>query len=634
MAFEPAAVDGLQEAVAQIYADAEVQLLARIASSIERGIDTPQWVSMQLAEIARLSKEARGFLLSLDPVVSAQIQTALVQAHAAGIAAADQDVPGPPATSPAPIVSQEAVAALAAEAAAAVVGTHSQILRATVDGYREVVMQSAGRIVTGVATRREVTQQALDQFAARGLTAFRDRAGRNWRIDTYAEMAVRTAALRALKQGHTDRLLQRGYDLVVISAHPNPAPQCQPYEGKIVSLTGQTPNGPIEAPSRMTGRPVRETVVASMSEAEAKGLHHPNCKHGHTAWIPGAPRPAVAPHDPQGYKDEQKLRRLERSVREAKRQQAAAITPAAKAKAGQKLRARQAAIRDHVAQTGVTRRRHREQLRTGNAGNATEPTTLVRNAPPVTDADLARMSDDELGTLAVKAVEAQDFGLLDRIDAEDARRKAPSVPDPAPAPAAARPKREFKALSDEELGDLAVKAIESEDFDLLDRIEAEDVHRRKLAEQRAARWAGYEREYDRLTAEGMDHEEAVEKAYGISVKTQRSQAAISFLRTQGFEGASFNELARAAFRDQAYRHWLDAENATNGYMLSAAGERAGVDPRSLWFGSEKLAEKYASEELRAYWDEHGRTTLEEFKAELLDPQSAARMRSARGDFLR
>ncbi|WP_039823271.1 phage minor capsid protein [Nocardia testacea] len=634
MAFEPAAVDGLQEAVAQIYADAEVQLLARIASSIERGIDTPQWVSMQLAEIARLSKEARGFLLSLDPVVSAQIQTALAQAHAAGVAAADQDVPGPPATSPAPIVSQEAVAALAAEAAAAVVGTHSQILRATVDGYREVVTQSAGRIVTGVATRREVTQQALDQFAARGLTAFRDRAGRNWRIDTYAEMAVRTAALRALKQGHTDRLLQRGYDLVVISAHPNPAPQCQPYEGKIVSLTGQTPNGPIEATSRMTGRPVRETVVASISEAEAKGLHHPNCKHGHTAWIPGAPRPAVAPHNPQGYKDEQKLRRLERSVREAKRQQAAAITPAAKTKAGQKLRARQAAIRDHVAQTGVTRRRHREQLRTGNAGNATEPTTLVRNAPPVTDADLARMSDDELGTLAVKAVEAQDFGLLDRIDAEDARRKSPSVPDPAPAPAAARPKREFKALSDEELGDLAVKAIESEDFDLLDRIEAEDMHRRKLAEQRAARWAGYEREYDRLTAEGMDHEEAVEKAYGISVKTQRSQAAISFLRTQGFEGASFNELARAAFRDQAYRHWLDAENATNGYMLSAAGERAGVDPRSLWFGSEKLAEKYASEELRAYWDERGRTTLEEFKAELLDPQSAARMRSARGDFLR
>lgn len=107
MAFEPTAVDGLHEEVAQIYADAEVQLLARIASSLERGIGTPPWVSMQLAEVARLSKEARGFLLSLDPVVSTKIQAALADAHAAGVSAADQDIPGAPATSPAPIVSHD-----------------------------------------------------------------------------------------------------------------------------------------------------------------------------------------------------------------------------------------------------------------------------------------------------------------------------------------------------------------------------------------------------------------------------------------------------------------------------------------------------------------------------------------------
>ncbi|MFD6216798.1 phage minor capsid protein, partial [Nocardia salmonicida] len=85
MAFDPAAVEGVGEGIAQIYADAETQLIARVARSIERGIGAPQWAVTQLAEIARLSSEARGYLLSLDPIVRAQIEEALGMAHAAGV---------------------------------------------------------------------------------------------------------------------------------------------------------------------------------------------------------------------------------------------------------------------------------------------------------------------------------------------------------------------------------------------------------------------------------------------------------------------------------------------------------------------------------------------------------------------
>lgn len=199
---------------------------------------------------------------------------------------------------------------------------------------------------------------------------------------------------------------------------------------------------------------------------------------------------------------------------------------------------------------------------------------------------------------------------------------------------AKRRAREFQHLTAEELTTAIVKAVEDLDMDLLDRLEAEDKHRMKLEAQRVKRWAGYEREYDRLTAEGVGHEEAVEKAYGIPVKMQRSWAAIATLREQGYEGKSLNDLARHAFKDHAYQQWLAAEDATNGYMLSQAGVAAGIDPRSLWFGSERNAAKYASEELRAYWDQHGRPTLEEFKADLLDSAAGAKIRNMRGDFLR
>lgn len=384
---DPAAITGLADQVALIYSDAELQLITMIAERLERGLDAPDWALQQLIEVNRLGVEARGLLRQLAPEVAAAIQDAITQAQAIGIAGADADIRaltggGVVTASAAGTVDTAAIAALAGETLTAVTGTHSGILRSVDDIYRQVVADVTGRTVTGVATRREITQQALNKFAAQGLTGFRDKAGRNWKLDTYAEMATRTSTLRAMKQGHTDRLVQRGYDMVRVSAHPAPAPQCHPFEGKILSLTGRTENGPQTVENARTGQPMTVTVTASMAEAESQGLHHPHCRHRHHLLVPGATEPAAPPYDPQDYKDEQKLRYLERQVRAAKREQAAAITPAAKKDANARVRARQAAIRDHVDTTGVTRRTHREQLRNGDASKAVDSQGFIRVDPP------------------------------------------------------------------------------------------------------------------------------------------------------------------------------------------------------------------------------------------------------------
>jgi hypothetical protein len=65
-------------------------------------------------------------------------------------------------------------------------------------------------------------------------------------------------------------------------------------------------------------------------------------------------------------------------------------------------------------------------------------------------------------------------------------------------------------------------------------------------------------------------------------------------------------------RDEVYRQWLAAENATNGYMLNAAGKAAGIDERTLFTGSGARVNKYASPELREYFAAHGRPTRESF----------------------
>lgn len=157
-----------------------------------------------------------------------------------------------------------------------------------------------------------------------------------------------------------------------------------------------------------------------------------------------------------------------------------------------------------------------------------------------------------------------------------------------------------------------------------------DRERADREAREAAQWEAMEQ----MLEQGWNEAEAEAAAFGRSVDKIRARNAIAALRRDGHKGAGFDELARSAYRahvDQAYRA---AEDATNGYLLTNAAESRGIDPRSLFTGSEARARRNASDELKAHWDEVGRVTFDEFKAQLLDdPASARRSRNARGDFL-
>jgi hypothetical protein len=84
--------------------------------------------------------------------------------------------------------------------------------------------------------------------------------------------------------------------------------------------------------------------------------------------------------------------------------------------------------------------------------------------------------------------------------------------------------------------------------------------------------------------------------------------------------------------------YVQAEAATNGHMLSPAGRAAGIDPHSLFSGPRARAEKYASPELKEFWDQHGRLTYTEFRGQVLgaraDRQAARAAREGERGFLR
>ncbi|MBE0430103.1 MAG: phage capsid protein, partial [Thermoleophilia bacterium] len=199
-----------------------------------------------------------------------------------------------------------AVNALARETIGLVTATHTQILRSSVDMYRATISQTMAQVLTGTQTRREAAQAAMDRFAGRGIIGFIDRSGRNWRLESYVEMATRTGAGHAMIEGRLKSYQEDGRDLVIVSDAPEECPVCEPWEGQILSISGKSDEYP------------------SVSEAEAAGLFHPNCRHDVRPYIKGLTKPHKGTADPEGYKEREKQRYHERQVREKKRQVASA----------------------------------------------------------------------------------------------------------------------------------------------------------------------------------------------------------------------------------------------------------------------------------------------------------------------
>ena len=117
-------------------------------------------------------------------------------------------------------------------------------------------------LLAGTDTRIQASQKMLNEFASKGITSFVDKSGRNWDLSSYAEMCVRTVGSHAALQGHIDRQIEVGEDLVKVSSIGTTCPICMRWQGVVLSISGNNPK------------------YHSLDEAKASGLFHPNCKNG------------------------------------------------------------------------------------------------------------------------------------------------------------------------------------------------------------------------------------------------------------------------------------------------------------------------------------------------------------------
>lgn len=388
----------LAQTLVGMYNRIEDQLTFAIIRDLRAGIDSPTWAYDKMTSLNRIRQWTTRLLARLQSDAGDEVARAIILAYARGGQAALRElarqqlepeqlrtlrlldpllrrlgVKTSEAANAARIWSElaemrdalpglDAMQRLAFSLTSKLAGTHTPILRWVDDVYRQVVA-TAGLpdVLAGTTTRRRAAQIAWERLITRGVKGFTDKSGRNWELASYVEMATRTGTAQAAVEGHLDRLADLGIDLVIVSNAPQECAKCRPFEGKVLARRGSAGRVEVQHATRDNAT-VTVEVVATVDQAIARGLMHPNCRHTLGAYLPGVTKAPTHTQDPQGDADRQRLRELERTVRRAKLKAATAIDPTAKAKLNAAVRARQAEIREHVAETGLLRQRPREQI--------------------------------------------------------------------------------------------------------------------------------------------------------------------------------------------------------------------------------------------------------------------------------
>lgn len=325
------------KAMAEIYGAAADQLLVVVARQVARGVHQSTAAS-QLAQLRELRERAERIVAAAQAAAGPEAVRLVEQAYAGGL------------RDSLAAINQRSVAAIARSLAPNLDRAGPQMLRWADDAYRAAVAEAAPLAVAGAVTVDQAAAAAVDRLALQGVTGFRDSSGALWRVESYAEMATRTAVQRAHLEGTLDRITGHGDDLVIVSDSPAECARCRPFEGQVFSVSGTS------------------TEFPPLDDAISRGLFHPNCTHSVSKYVVGLTRKRTGTANPQADRDRQRLRELERRVRESRRRVHALEQmrdPGRLDEQRRLLRARQDALRAHLRSAGLEHKAARAAQRTG-----------------------------------------------------------------------------------------------------------------------------------------------------------------------------------------------------------------------------------------------------------------------------
>ena len=247
--------------LAKLYSASEAEILEEINQALLRGSD--------IKYLEGMKKNVQAILTDLNKGSKDWCEKAIPQVYTGGMELASKELKKAHinVASGFGAIHQQAGQVLADNAFGRFKDVSDFIGRRTDDIYRTVALESVRGTVAGYKTWQNVAESHRKKLAEEGITGFKDKAGKQWNMRTYAEMVARTTTMEAHVQGTANRLLENGQDLIKVTTHGDSCSMCTPWQGKVLSLTGKTEGYP------------------TLEEAKSQGLFHPNCGHDFGLYI-------------------------------------------------------------------------------------------------------------------------------------------------------------------------------------------------------------------------------------------------------------------------------------------------------------------------------------------------------------
>ena len=260
-----------EDSIPAEYAALVAALLALLAGALAppaAGVSWATWATVAMARLPGFQRDILARLSGLDVTGLATRAVAGVTATAAREAASDVRWDGAlPGTSTYRV-------GLLVEALRA---SHARISTVLSQTYRRAVEQAWS------SSPAVLVQRELDALANAGITGYVDSAGRNWSLEHYVEVVVRSHLADAAFSAYTQVLTQAGVRFARVLPAGVGCKRCLPWAGRVVSIDS-TPAGTYTATDHL-GRSRVVAVAGSLQEARQAGVFHPWCQHRLSPWV-------------------------------------------------------------------------------------------------------------------------------------------------------------------------------------------------------------------------------------------------------------------------------------------------------------------------------------------------------------
>ena len=225
----------------------------------------------------------------------------------------------------------------------------------------------AGETVAGVSSWNEAVRHSINRMKENGITGFVDHAGRHWSAEAYTAMDIRTTVMNTGRAAVWETNENFGNDLYLVSYHNGARPLCYDWQNKVISSTNNARDT-----VDLDGNVIHVYAQSETTYGEPAGLFGINCKHYPSPFIPGVSIIRGEPQSPEEnaktYAESQEQRRLERKLREEKRDIMMAKAQGASPEEIKALQAKahntSAEIKSFCEETGRARHRDREAVYT------------------------------------------------------------------------------------------------------------------------------------------------------------------------------------------------------------------------------------------------------------------------------